>query len=91
VEQHNVAACFEDQVLVGTGDFHGDGDASTPGGYWESYVCGPAVDDFSATNGLTLVPDTSMMAPVSGGLGESLAMVLIVGAMALTAWRHRKN
>jgi hypothetical protein len=33
-----VPSCYEDQVLVGTGDFED--------GRWDAYWCGPAVDDY---------------------------------------------
>jgi hypothetical protein len=85
VEERNVAACQEDQVLVGTGDFEG--------GYWEAYVCGPAVDDYvidaghirEQTSSNTMLPDTSIPAPESGGVGEALFVLLFVGALLLVA------
>ena len=33
-----IPQCYEDVVLVGIGDFEN--------GRWDSYICGPAVDDF---------------------------------------------
>ena len=38
-DQHRrVPRCSEDSVLVGTGEFNA--------GLWDSYSCGPAVDDY---------------------------------------------
>ncbi len=34
----SVPQCHEDVVLVGVGDFEN--------GRWDSYICGPAVDDY---------------------------------------------
>ena len=39
--QPYIPRCMEDAVLLGVGDFHGDT------GRWDSYRCGPALDDFT--------------------------------------------
>ncbi len=38
LRRNPIPQCHEDVVLVGVGDFEN--------GRWDSYICGPAVDDY---------------------------------------------